>query len=252
MATAAPAVTPPTPPLEGDLRDVGGARRASVRARSYTALGAVKLLGDLEAGPVELHGLASIGGRLTAEKLRSDGTLDVAGAVVVKGEVSVKGTAILRAGLSSGDLTVHGHLLVTGATVSDGNARVHGHLEAAGNLTARSLQFDGGVSVAGLVDSPIVEGRLRRASRIGTLKAQHLRIVRAPPPFGSRGSLIVDRIEATEVELEGVECEYLRADRVRLGADSHVTRLDGQVVRRHRTATVGPRSWEPAPPGMSR
>ena len=252
MATSASIPPPVPPPLEGDIRDVGGARRASLRARSYTALGAVKLLGDLDAGSVELHGLASIGGRLTAEKLRSDGTLDVAGAVLVKGEATVKGTAILRAGLTSGDLNVHGHLLVTGPIVSDGDSRVHGHLEASGNLSARSLQFDGGVSVAGHVDSPIVEGHLRRASRIGTLRAQHVRIVRAPPPFGSRGSLVIDRIEASEVELEGVDCEYLRADRVRLGADSHVTRLDGQVVRRHRTAFVGPRSWEPVPPGISR
>ena len=249
-ATAEPPAAPVAPP-EGDVRDVGGTRRDRVRARSYTALGAVKCVGDLEAATVELHGLATIGGRLSAERLRAEGTLDIAGDLLVRGETAVKGTATVGGSLATGDLAVRGTLIVRGPASLDGEGRIVGTLEVAGPMVARSLQFDGGVSVPASIDCPLVTGHLRRLSHIGTLRSQSVRIVTAPWPFGGRGRLVIDRIEATDVELEGVDCEYLRAERVRLGARAHITRLDGHVVHRHPTAVVGPRSWDPIPPGLS-
>ena len=251
MASVVPAAPAP-PPLTGDLEDTGGSRRESVRARRYRARGAVKVVGDLGAVEFALKGFGTIGGRLTVEKLLADGTLDVGKDVVVKTDGTFRGTATLLAGLLVGDLTVHGHLKVAANATVDGDGRIRGRLEVGGNLSARSLQFDGGLEVPGVLDCPVVEGRLRHASRIGSLHSQHVRIVRASLP-STRGSLLViDRIEASEVEIEGVDCEYLRADRVRLGAEAHVTRLEGQVVRRHRSAYVGARAWEPLPPGLSR
>ncbi len=247
-------VRPPTPEPsgEGDLRDVGAVRRPQVSARSYTALGNVKVLGDLLAASAELHGLASVGGRLTGERVRAEGTLDVAGDVAVRGELTVRGTALLGGGLTAGDLVCQGRIRVAQGIVLDGHGRVHGTLEVGQGLQARAIQFDGGITVPGTLDCPTVEGRLRRPSRIGTLRSQNVRIVRPVFPPGGSATLVVDRIEATEVELEAVDCEYLRAERVRLGPGSHVTRVDGQVVRQHRSAVVGPLSREPIPPGITR
>ena len=251
MAPSAPS-GPSLPPPEGDLRDIGAARRPAIRARSYTALGAVRIDGDVDTGTVELHGTATIGGRLSAERLRSDGDLDVAREVVVKGESNLRGPTSFGASLVSGDLVVQGTLRVAAGAVVDGDARITGTLEVGTSLSARSVAFEGALVVPVVLECPFVQGRLRRPSRIGTLRSQNVRIVRAPGPLGRHGTLVGDRIEASEVELAGVDCEYLRAERVRLGPDAHVTRLDGQVVRQHRTATVGPRSWTPAPPGLTR
>lgn len=250
-ASPRPPSTAP-PPLVGELRDVGGTRREAIRAQSYTALGAVKCLGDLEAGVVELHGLASIGGRVAAERLRAEGTLDVARDVVVRSEATLRGRATIGTSLAAGDLAVRGRLTVRGPMTLDGEGRITGTLEVEGPLVARSLQFDGTLLVPGTIDCPMFTGRLRHRSRVGTLRSENVRLVRPSWPFGSTGHLVIDRIEAADVELDGVDCEYLRAERIRLGAGTHVTRLDGHVVRRHPTAVVGPRSWEPLPRGLAR
>ncbi len=252
MVAALPKTPLPEPALEGDVRDVGAVRRARVSARSYTALGNLKVVGDLLAASVDLHGLASVGGRLSAERVRAEGTVDVGGDVAVRGELSVRGTGLFGGAVSAGDLVAHGQLRVARGITLDGHGRVVGMLEVGDGFAARALEFEGGIVVPGVLDCPTVEGRLRRPSRIGTLRSQNVRIVRPLFPPGGQGTLQVDRIEATEVELVAVDCEYLRAERVRLGPGTHVTRVDGRIVRQHASAVVGPLSREPIPPGISR
>ncbi|MCI4336652.1 MAG: polymer-forming cytoskeletal protein [Thermoplasmata archaeon] len=247
-----PTLVPPLPPPTGDLRDVGAALRDSVRAHSYTAVGAVKILGAFEAGAADLRGTITIGTRFQAERARSDGTLDVAGDLRVQGELSVRGSTRVGGTLAAGDLRASGTLEVGQAVTVEAHAVIHGEVAVHGTLTARSLEFDGTIHASGLIDCPMIQGRLRGPSRLGTIRSQHVRIVRAAFPFGRRGQLVVDRIEATEVALEGVTCEYLRAERVSLGPDCQVTRVDGQVVRRHRSSVVGPVAWEAPPPGLTR
>ena len=256
MAVATPPATPappPTPaPLTGDLRDVGAGLRPSVRARSYTAVGAIKILGAVEVTTADLQGTVSIGGRVTAERLRSDGVLNVGADVQVEGEASFKGSTRIGGGLTTGDLRAAGALDVGGTFTVEAQAVVRGDLAVTTTITARSLEFDGTIQAPGDLDCPIIQGRLRGASRLGAVHAQHVRIVRAGFPFGHRGELVADRIEAKEVELEAVSVEYLRAERVTLGAHCQVTRLDGDVIRRHRTAVVGPVAYEAPPPGLTR
>lgn len=256
MAVAQPAapVAPasPAPPLTGEIRDLGAALREAVRVRTYSAIGAIKVLGSLEVETADVQGSVSIGGRLTAERLRSDGSLDAGADVTVGTEVNLKGASRVTGGLKAGELRAAGELDVSGPLTVQGNAEVRGDLVVGGPLSARSLDLDGTIQCLGTLDCPMIQGRLRGPSRIGAIHAQHVRIVRASFPFGSRGGLIADRIEATEVELEGVSVEYLRAERVTLGAHCQVTRLDGEVIRRHRTAVVGPVAVEPIPRGLTR
>jgi cytoskeletal protein CcmA (bactofilin family) len=254
VAVAADAVTSPTvpSPLSGDLRDAGSALHDAVRCRSYTALGAVKVVGNLEATSVDLRETATIGGKLIAERLHAGSTLDVYGDLQVRGELSVRESTRVGGALSAGDLRAVGEIEVVGAVTVDAHAVVQGDFSVGGTLAARSLEFDGTLQAPGLVEAPMIQGRLRGPSRIGTIRSQSVRIVRARFPFGQHGQLVVDRIEANEVELEGVTCEYLRAERVLLGAHCQVTRVDGTVVRRHRTAVVGPVAWEAPPAGLTR
>lgn len=251
-APAAAAPRAPVVPLTGDLRDVGTALRDAVRARSYTAIGAVKVLGAVEVGSGDVRGSVSIAGRLTAERFRSDGLLDVGASVKVQGDASLKGSTRVLGDLSAGDLRASGEIVVTGALTIDAQAVVVGDLTVTGATTARSLELDGTVQAPGELNCPIIQGRLRGPSRVGAIHAQHVRIVRAGFPFGHRGALLADRIEATEVELEAVSVEYLRAERVTLGPHCQVTRLDGEVIRQHRTAVVGPVAYEAPPPGLTR
>jgi cytoskeletal protein CcmA (bactofilin family) len=255
VATAIPAGSPaaPTPsPLLGELRDTGAVRRDDVRVRRYTTRGAVKVLRDLTFVEGNLQGFVSVGGTLSAERLTSDATLDIAGNVAVTGELAGRGTIVVGGDLTGGDVHVDGLLRVRGAVRLDGHLRVKGHLDVATDLSARSVRFDGSATVGGTLEATIVVGTLRRPSHLTVVRAQSVRIVRPPFPVGRRGSLRLDRIEATDVQLSGVDCEYLRADRVWLGADAHVTRVDGAVVRRRASGVVGPVAREPVPAGLSR
>lgn len=256
MAAATPPVPAPAPaspaPLTDEVRDVGAALRDKVRSRAYTAIGAIKVLGTVEVVAGDVQGSVSVGGRLTADRFRSDGVLDLGADAQVKGEAALKGSTRISGGLTAGDLRASGALEVNGALTVDAQAVVHGDLSVTGTISARSLEFEGTIQAPGDLDCPMIQGRLRGPSRVGAIHAQHVRIVRAAFPHGHRGELVADRIEATEVEIEAVSVEYLRAERVTLGAHCQVTRLDGEVIRRHRTAVVGPVAYEKPPPGLSR
>ncbi|HTT34976.1 MAG TPA: hypothetical protein VMH78_03800 [Thermoplasmata archaeon] len=250
MATAG-APTPIPPPLEGELHDVGATRRESVRTARYTATGELKVLGDVVVTSAAFQGLAVVGGRLEAAHLRSEGRLEVAGPVVARGEATLAGTLRLTGGLETGDLALSGEVEVRGPIAANGEIRLRGHLAAPGPVTARGVHIDGSVDVPGAIDSPFVLIRLRRPSRIGRIRSENARVV--VPPFVARGTrLTVDRIEATDVALAHVDCEYLRAERIRLGPLARVTRLDGTVVQRHRTAWVGPFAESDHPYGLTR
>ena len=251
MATAAVG-TPAPLPLEGDLRDVGPARRDTIRARSYSLVGDLKVQGDLVVGSATLDGIATVGGKVVADQLRSNGNVQVAGDVNVRGQLTVRGSHECRGALSAGELIVNGDLQVAGPISVNGHAEVKGRLETSAGVTARAFEFDGSLVIPGTLETPVLKGYLRRPSRIRLLKSQNVRILRSPFSSVGAATLTVDRIEASDVELTDVDCEYVRADRLRLGPRCHVTRVDGVVVYRHRSARVGPRSWEPIPPGLSR
>jgi cytoskeletal protein CcmA (bactofilin family) len=243
----------PTPPaVAGDVRDVGSVRRDAVVARSYTVLGTAKVLGDVTVGHGDFQGFTTVGGRLTADQLRSHGGLVVSGATVVKGELEVRGNSEFGGPVSAGEFRAHGTVRMASALTVNGVATIDGVLQAVPSIAARGLTLSGGLHVDGIVESPTVVLRLRRRSRILQVHSQHVRIVRASPFAPREATLLVDRIEAVEVQLEGVDCEYLRADRVRLGAGCHIGRVDGTVLRRHRSAVVGPLSRSPPPFGLSR
>lgn len=254
VAQPSPSGAPPAPPapLTGELRDLGAALHPAVRVRGYSAIGAVKVLGAVEVGSGDVQGSLSVGGRVVAERWRSNGAFDAGADVRIVGDATFDGATRIAGTLTVGELRTSGELEVGGALTVAAQAELKGDVRVGPVVSARSIDLDGTIQAPGTVDCPMIQARLRGPSRVGAIHAQHVRIVRASFPFGTRGSLIADRIEATEVELESVSCEYLRAERVTLGAHCQVTRVDGEVIRRHRTAVVGPVAYEPAPPGLTR
>lgn len=238
--------------MEGDVREVGSVRRASIQARSYTLLGTGKVVGDATLGRGDVQGFLTVGGRLAADEFRCDGGLEVGSTTTVKGHLDLRGDAELGGAVSAGEVHSKGTVRVAGSIQVNGLATIDGVLVSTGPVTTRGLTLTGGLTVGGTIEAPTVTIRLRKASRATSILSPHVRIVRASPFLSSSTTLAVDRIEGVEVELEGVDCEYVRAERVRLGAGCHVTRLDGAILRRHRTAVVGPLSRVDPPFGMSR
>jgi cytoskeletal protein CcmA (bactofilin family) len=223
-----------------------------LRARTWRSDGAAKILGNVEVEEGETRGVASIRGTLVAARFRAGGTLDVLGDARVAEEIALRGTGRFGASLTADRLTADGTIDIAAALRAKSRVEWTGVLEAS-DLSAPAVRFRGRARVSGDLVSENLDARLEGGvSRVTVLRARALRVARAGFPPWRRGSLVAERIEAIEAELEGVRAEYVRADRVRVGPDCHLSRVDGRIVRRHRSAHIGPESESEVPPWLTR
>ena len=180
----------------GSLTCVG-----SVKATLLRVSGSAKVAGDLKGGMVRASGSLSVGGNLSAEEsLKISGGASIAG-LVEGGEVRISGA--LRA--SS---------IKCRTLVANGSVRVGGDVECRSfELTAEGRSIIGGSLRA---EEVVVRGgEARTVVRIGPLEIS---------VSGRRkGFLRVGRVEGDKVDLEYVECEEVRAHRVRIGRGCRVT-----------------------------
>jgi cytoskeletal protein CcmA (bactofilin family) len=223
------------------LDDRGGARHDAVRAHRWSGNGPVKVLGDVDVGSASLTGPVSVRGKLQADEFTVIQDSDFEGKVWVRQALTLAGEARMGSDLAAGELRVRGRLRVNGPVRVDRQFHLEGRLEGTGDLTVGgAFDFDGEIHVTGLLRAGSVVGRLRQESFVGEIFAPSVRIVRHGGFGAARGVLETLRIEAAEAHLEGVRCQYVRADRVTLGADCHISRVDGTILSQHRSSQVGP------------
>jgi hypothetical protein len=256
------ALTPPAPPpRSGTVRDEGSARHDRLRAALWTASGPVKVLGDVDVGEATLAGIVAVGGTLSADALRARGGLEVAGTVQVRGALVVEGTARLGAPARARSIEVRGQLRSDAAIAAERELRVVGLLEAP-SASAGLVDLRGAVAVPGeIVARASVTGHLRDDSTLGTVRAP-LVALHGPPTgfvptlwrkvFGGEARITVERLEADRAELESVDVRFVHAKEIVLGPQAHVAEIEGRIVRRHRTARVGPESRSAPPYGLWR
>ncbi|MCI4348862.1 MAG: hypothetical protein L3J93_01405 [Thermoplasmata archaeon] len=237
--------------------------RESVRARSWRSLGPTKVTGSVEVEDAELTGPASIGGSFTAAHLRATGTFDADGPVHLTGSSSFTGSVRLGATLDATDLVIEGAVASSGAVRLSGFLRLEGELKAP-EVRAGRIVLAGGLEVSGSMTAELAHLELHHDSTVSLLRASALRVTRhiAFPfnlvpfrvPFIGPAvpGLTALRIEASEAELEGVTAEFLKADRIVLGPDCHIARVEGTILRQDPKAHVGPESRSPPPHGLSR
>ena len=257
MSAASPSPTgpaptaPPAPPRTGEIHDLGSVRRDSVRAQRWTAKGADKVLGDAEVDLADLSGLVSIRGTLSGGSVTTSGTLDVGGAVRLAGALTAAGTTTLDGDVLVQELLLTGSTAVSGRVEARGRCRWKGSLEVAQGVTAERVEFEGRGAIEGAVRAKEVEGRVRGPSRFGSIVADRVRIHRPTRLFGG-GHLEVLTIEAKDVELEGVHAQYVKAERVAIGAGCQIAQVDGTISRQHPSSHVGPAVRSPTPYGLTR
>jgi len=253
---APPVAAPPPRPRVPDLRDDGAVRHDTVDADRWAARGLVKVTGDANVGDGTLDGTVTIGGKLSANSVRYRGTVEVDGPVQVGGAVSGAGT--LRAGQTfhAGEAKLKGTVKVSRAASVDGAFAVHGSL-AAPSLAVGSLALDGEAQIPGELTGTTVSARLAADSTFGSIRARSVSLrARAPNlvemVFWGRIQVSAERVEGDEVELEGVEVQFVRAPKITLGRNAHVTQYEGTIVRRHASSRVGFESKSRPPYGLRR
>jgi|SRR5208283_2311513 len=269
MSMAAPPVsalasptTPTPPPVQpprsraGEVRDVGSVRKESVDTDRWTVRGTVKVTGDVNLGQGTLDGIVSVGGKLAATGLAYHGTLDVGGAMDVRGTFS--GSGGLRAGLTlhAMDADIKGTVRVLGATSVDHALTVRGSLSAP-SLAVGELTLHGEAQVPGDIVGHSVSARFTADSALGPIRASSVDL-RAKVPnlvekvLGRRVTVTVQRVEAEEVTLEAVDVHFVHAPKITLGRDAHITEYEGTIVRRHPSSRVGFESKSRPPYGLWR
>jgi cytoskeletal protein CcmA (bactofilin family) len=208
--------------------------------------------GDIDVDTALVDGTASIGGKVVATELRVDGTLEVSGDSSVRHVVKLDGSSRLGGTLHAGDLDVRGAVRIAGAVDVDRSITWRGILEVGGPVRASRVAGEGRIEVADALNAKEVDLVLDAPSRIRTITAETVRVRVKRRPFQDPPALELERIEADLVDLEGVHLEYLRAGRINVGSGCRIARFDGQVVRRHGNARLGPSSISPRPHGLWR
>ncbi|HEV2519732.1 MAG TPA: polymer-forming cytoskeletal protein [Thermoplasmata archaeon] len=252
--------TDPAGPRPPWIRDDGASLRAQVIADRWSVRGAAKVTGNVEVDTVEIDGALSIGGTLRARRLTVHGAFEVLGMAQVAERVELRGPARFSQGFHAGDLDVEGALAVQGPLEVGGLAQIAGDATLAGDVHCGRLVGSGGLTVPGRLTADRIAFDLHRDSSIGTLLAGSVLFTRpaAKLPFRlpfigqERPILTALRIEAMEVQLEGVTAELVRAERISLGPGCHVARVIGPVVAVDPSSHVGPESRSPPPHGISR
>jgi cytoskeletal protein CcmA (bactofilin family) len=224
-----------------------------VRARSWSARGGAKVLGDVEVETSDLSGVVSIRGKIRAQRFRVVGTLDATGPVDVSGPLEIEGSARLTGPVQAGAWSLKGPGKIGGTLRVAGTASWKGRLEVAGDLTASAVDFEGGLEASGDLVAPTILGRLKGPSTVANIRATKLTLTRPGflPPMQT-GALTVVRIDATEVHLEGVQAEFVKAEHVTLGPGCHIASIEGRLLSVHPSSHVGPESRSPKPYGLTR
>jgi cytoskeletal protein CcmA (bactofilin family) len=251
---AAPSATPAAPPAaprSGDIRDVGAVRRDSVHAQHWTATGAAKILGDVDVDEANVSGLTTVRGNVTGGSVSVAGTCDIGGSVRLTGTFRGVGTTTLAKGLQAGDVDLAGSASVSGPIQATGRVHWKGSLETTEGLNAGRVEFEGRGVIPGAVLAKEVEGRIRGDSKIGSILADRVRLMR-PARLFEHGHLEVLTIEAKEVELEAVHAQHVKAERIVLGPGCQIAQVDGTITRQHASSHVGPQSKTPPPYGLMR
>ena len=259
VAAQAPKATSPPPsppPREGIVTDRGTGRREALRARRWSVEGTVKVSREVDVGDADVKGNVSIGGPLTAEQFRAHGTLDVAGVVVVHGTLAVRGNTHFAATVQASDLELDGCVRVRGAVTVERTLTSRGTLEAP-SVSAGVVSLEGSATVPGEMRALQVEAVLPQPSSLGNVQARTVRLRGRvtnllDKVFFRDSRTQVDRVEAERGELEGVNVRFVRAKEIALGRESHVTEVEGTIVRRHPSSSVGPEVKSPLPYGLRR
>ena len=223
-----------------DVSVVGPTHLSSVDCESFSAAGATKVDGDVEARIVSLKGSTTVGGDLTAGEFSAKGSTNVAGSATAD-EISAKGSTRVDGDLRADRVEAKGSskfgdvsaetVAATGAlAVADLDADV---VEVEGVASADrvradefSLEMGGGESTVEAIVGGTVS--VERGDSVNVLDADG----------NSKGRLDVGTVEGEDVTLEYATADEVTGETVRIGPGSRVDVVRAEDVDVDEDATV--------------
>ncbi len=249
-------VAAPEIPRVPHVEDRGTARHDAVRAERWECDGTVKVTRAVDAGTARTQGAVSIGGNATFGVLEARGLLEIDGPVEVRGAFTLRGNGHFENAVRAGDLSLEGSGRFRAPLTVDRTLTARGALEAP-SIRAGVAHLSGSAEVPGDLEALEVVADLTRPSKLGTVRARKVRLKGRVPnlvdkAFYREVRSSVLRVEGERVELEAIDVRFVRGPEIRLGRDCHVTEVEGTIVERHPSSSVGPESKSHLPYGLRR
>lgn len=229
-----------TAKCDGDIvcksMDVNGVLKAnSVHADSLGDNGVLKADGNITAGCADVNGMLNVTGDLISNALDINGNVSVDGNVSaettdIAGRLKCDGTAALGKcdctgmvqvgnGLTATELDIDGMLKVTGNIEAE-KIETNGYISSTAQISADNIEISGFVRADEIVGDRIeidFKGPAEfTAKLINSLFGSHLR----------NETKCANLIEATTIELTGVNAGVVSGENVYIGENCHIDRLD--------------------------
>ena len=227
--------------------------RDALRARSWTVQGFAKVTGAIDLDRLQSTADLAVAGPANVDAGQSVGHLTIEGPTTGTGAWSVAGEHRFGGPVKVGSLRARGRVDVKGDLTVEGELDFEGTLDVRGAVRAGSVRGRGAFAIQGEIRSARVDLTLDGTSSASGIRADSIRIARRRGGW-TRAAPEVEllEVEGKDIDLTGVVAQDVRGERIRLGPGCRVSRTDGTVVARDRSAIVGPHQRTKLPKGLSR
>ncbi|MCT1403747.1 DUF2807 domain-containing protein [Paenibacillus sp. p3-SID867] len=193
--------------------------------------GAGQINGDLDCRELIGNGTMSVNGAVAARTIRVNGSGTIKGAVESE-ELNVAGSLSLKEGLRSRSIYIGGHCSVHGDSESK-KLEVTGHLRSHGDVRSEFATFQGGFKIDGRLHVGTADirvlGRCLAQEIVGdriTVRKKGKRLWEMLS-LSLKGTRLEARIiEGDVLDLEHVEADIVRGNRVILGKGCEIRQVE--------------------------
>lgn len=207
--------------------------------------GSVRIDGQVIANSLTTSGSLKGHGSLQSETFRVSGSTHMEGAVDVgdghcSGAFHVDGKLSIRRTMS-----VSGSALVTGQITGEA-MRGSGSLRVGQDVSLDSISWSGSIQCPGLCTAEVIDLKLHGECHIGELAGSQINVswerngrwLRWLPLNKVQEMLTVSEVSGDEVTLEATTAQMVRGDRVVIGPQCRIDRVEYR-----QSLTVDPQSW---------
>lgn len=228
-----------------DLKISGTGNATGGRYGKVRIDGSGQLNGDIECVDMIANGNVNVNEAVTTQKLRVNGSGTVKGPVESE-ELYVAGSLGLKDHLRSRFIEISGHCSVNGYSESE-RLTVSGHLKGHGDVRSESAEMKGTFTIDGRLHVGTAEIRLFGRCRAEEVVGDRITVRRKGKrlwellSFSLSGPRLETRIiEGDVLDLEYVEADIVRGNRVILGKGSKVRQVEYRdEMSRHPEAEIG-------------
>ncbi len=200
-------------------------------ANSFEASGSVRGQGSLETRRFRVSGSTVMQGPVELSEGRASGSVRIDGSVRVLSQ-----------------LVLSGATRISGAVAGE-RVRGSGGLFIGQEVALEEMSWSGSVQCSGLISAEAIELTLQGASEVGELAGAKIRVMlgkvgnwtRWVPFTGSQAArLMVSEVSGDDILLEGTHAKTVRGDRVVIGAQCRIDRVEYRdSLEVHPDALVG-------------